>query len=124
MNAFVTSDFSVANVYNNSHSLKPMLYKISGVWGNHEGSLLLWVTVMALFGALVAVFGAVLGVSVGLLFGWAVVQAMPASFASAVAIPVQPIAVLVVVAALAGVVAALLPARRAARLDVLDAIAH
>ena len=57
MNAYVTSDFSVANVFNNSHSLKPMIYKISGVWGNHEGSLLLWVTVMALFGALVAVFG-------------------------------------------------------------------
>lgn len=57
MHAYVTSDFSVMNVIQNSHSLKPMLYKISGVWGNHEGSLLLWVTVMALFGALVAVFG-------------------------------------------------------------------
>lgn len=57
MHAFVTSDFSVVNVAANSHSLKPMLYKVSGVWGNHEGSLLLWVTVMALFGALVAVFG-------------------------------------------------------------------
>lgn len=57
MHAYVTSDFSVLNVVQNSHSLKPMLYKISGVWGNHEGSLLLWVTVMALFGALVAIFG-------------------------------------------------------------------
>lgn len=57
MHAYVTSDFSVANVAANSHSLKPMLYKVSGVWGNHEGSLLLWVTVMALFGALVAIFG-------------------------------------------------------------------
>lgn len=55
--AFVTSDFSVLNVVQNSHSLKPMLYKVSGVWGNHEGSLLLWVTVLALFGALVAFFG-------------------------------------------------------------------
>lgn len=55
--AFVTSDFSVLNVYQNSHSLKPMLYKVSGTWGNHEGSLLLWVTVLALFGALVAFFG-------------------------------------------------------------------
>ena len=55
--AFVTSDFSVANVANNSHSLKPMLYKVSGAWGNHEGSLLLWVTVLALFGAMVALFG-------------------------------------------------------------------
>jgi len=55
--AYLTSDFSVVNVINNSHSLKPILYKISGVWGNHEGSLLLWVLVLALFGALVAVFG-------------------------------------------------------------------
>ncbi|TBW40968.1 heme lyase CcmF/NrfE family subunit [Siculibacillus lacustris] len=55
--AHVVSDFSVANVFENSHSLKPMIYKISGVWGNHEGSMLLWVTILALFGALVAVFG-------------------------------------------------------------------
>ncbi|MCR9219430.1 MAG: heme lyase CcmF/NrfE family subunit [Alphaproteobacteria bacterium] len=57
MHAYVTSDFSVKNVVLNSHSLKPMLYKISGTWGNHEGSLLLWVAVLALFGALVALFG-------------------------------------------------------------------
>ncbi|MEO1719270.1 MAG: heme lyase CcmF/NrfE family subunit [Pseudomonadota bacterium] len=55
--AYVTSDFSVENVYQNSHSAKPMLYKISGVWGNHEGSLLLWVLMLAVFGAAVAVFG-------------------------------------------------------------------
>ncbi|WP_119418380.1 heme lyase CcmF/NrfE family subunit [Desertibaculum subflavum] len=55
--AFVGSDFSVVNVAQNSHSLKPMLYKVAGVWGNHEGSLLLWVTILALFGAAVAVFG-------------------------------------------------------------------
>ena len=55
--AYVTSDFSVANVWANSHSAKPMLYKISGVWGNHEGSMLLWVLMLALFGALVALFG-------------------------------------------------------------------
>lgn len=55
--AYVTSDFSVLNVAENSHSLKPMLYKVSGVWGNHEGSLLLWATVLALFGALVSLFG-------------------------------------------------------------------
>ncbi len=55
--AFVVSDFSVSNVVNNSHSLKPMLYKVSGVWGNHEGSMLLWVVMLALFGAAVAVFG-------------------------------------------------------------------
>jgi cytochrome c-type biogenesis protein CcmF len=53
----VNSDFSVANVYENSHSMKPLLYKITGVWGNHEGSMLLWVSILALFGALVAAFG-------------------------------------------------------------------
>ena len=45
--AFVTSDFSVAVVAANSHTLKPMLYKVSGVWGNHEGSMLLWVLILA-----------------------------------------------------------------------------
>ncbi|MGE4220230.1 MAG: heme lyase CcmF/NrfE family subunit [Alphaproteobacteria bacterium] len=55
--AFVVSDFSVAAVVANSHSLKPLLYKVSGVWGNHEGSMLLWVLILALFGALVALFG-------------------------------------------------------------------
>ncbi len=54
---YVTSDFSVANVVANSHSAKPLLYKISGVWGNHEGSLLLWALILALFGAAVALFG-------------------------------------------------------------------
>jgi len=53
----VNSDFSVANVYENSHSMKPLLYKITGVWGNHEGSMLLWVAILALFGGLVAAFG-------------------------------------------------------------------
>ncbi|MEM9431314.1 MAG: cytochrome c biogenesis protein CcsA, partial [Pseudomonadota bacterium] len=55
--AFVTSDFSVALVVENSHSAKPMLYKISGTWGNHEGSLLLWVFILALFGATVVWWG-------------------------------------------------------------------
>jgi len=55
--AFVTSDFSVALVVGNSHTLKPLLYKISGVWGNHEGSLLLWVLILSLFGACAAWFG-------------------------------------------------------------------
>ncbi|MDT8855408.1 heme lyase CcmF/NrfE family subunit [Paracoccaceae bacterium Fryx2] len=55
--AFVTSDFSVQLVVLNSHTLKPMLYKVSGVWGNHEGSLLLWVLILALFGACAAWFG-------------------------------------------------------------------
>jgi cytochrome c-type biogenesis protein CcmF len=53
----VTSDFSVANVYENSHSLKPLIYKITGVWGNHEGSMVLWVSILALFGGMVAAFG-------------------------------------------------------------------
>ncbi|GAG08332.1 unnamed protein product, partial [marine sediment metagenome] len=55
--AYVTSDFSLLNVVENSHSAKPLLYKISGVWGNHEGSMLLWVLILSLFGAAVAVFG-------------------------------------------------------------------
>src|SRR4051794_30885421 len=56
-NAYVASDFSVANVAANSNSMKPLLYKISGVWSNHEGSMLLWVFILALFGAAVAAFG-------------------------------------------------------------------
>ena len=54
--AHVVSDFSLRNVVENSHSTKPMIYKISGVWGNHEGSMLLWVLILALFGALLAIF--------------------------------------------------------------------
>ena len=57
MQVYVTSDFSVANVVANSHSAKPLIYKISGVWGNHEGSMLLWALILALFGAAVALFG-------------------------------------------------------------------
>ena len=52
--AYLISDFSLLNVVENSHSAKPLIYKISGVWGNHEGSMLLWVLILALFGALVA----------------------------------------------------------------------
>ncbi|APG83859.1 cytochrome c-type biogenesis protein CycK [Sinorhizobium americanum CCGM7] len=55
--AYVTSDFSVRNVWENSHSLKPLVYKISGVWGNHEGSMLLWLLILVFFSALVAGFG-------------------------------------------------------------------
>jgi len=80
MYAYVVSDFSVANVAANSHSTKPLIYRISGVWGNHEGSMLLWVLILALFGAMVAFFGSnlpdslranVLAVqgSIGLAFG-------------------------------------------------------
>jgi len=57
MHAFITSDFTVRLVALNSHSLKPMIYKISGVWGNHEGSMLLWVLILALFGACAGWFG-------------------------------------------------------------------
>ncbi len=46
---YLISDFSIENVYENSHTEKPLLYKISGVWGNHEGSLLLWINVLVLF---------------------------------------------------------------------------
>lgn len=55
--AFVKSDFTVLNVVENSHSLKPLLFKVSGSWGSHEGSLLLWVFILGNFGALVAVLG-------------------------------------------------------------------
>ncbi|EUB95234.1 cytochrome c-type biogenesis protein CcmF [Rhizobium sp. CF080] len=55
--AYVVSDFSVANVWENSHSLMPLIYKYSGVWGNHEGSMLLWLLILVFFSALVAVFG-------------------------------------------------------------------
>ena len=55
--AFINSDFSLRIVAANSHSLKPFLYKISGVWGNHEGSMLLWVLILTLFGGLVAALG-------------------------------------------------------------------
>ena len=55
--AFLVSDFSVKLVVDNSHTLKPLIYKISGVWGNHEGSMLLWVLILALFGASAAWFG-------------------------------------------------------------------
>ena len=55
--AFVQSDFSLRLVTLNSHSAKPMIYKISGTWGNHEGSMLLWVLILTLFGALCAWFG-------------------------------------------------------------------
>ena len=55
--AHLVSDFSVKNVWENSHSLVPVIFKISGVWGNHEGSMLLWLLILTLFSALVAVFG-------------------------------------------------------------------
>ncbi len=57
MYGYVVSDFSIFNVAANSHSAKPMLYKITGVWGNHEGSILLWILILSLFGAAVAIFG-------------------------------------------------------------------
>jgi cytochrome c-type biogenesis protein CcmF len=57
LRAHILSDFSVRNVVENSHSLKPMLYKVTGLWGNHEGSLLLWVLILSIYGAAVALFG-------------------------------------------------------------------
>jgi cytochrome c-type biogenesis protein CcmF len=62
--AYVVSDFSVANVAYNSHSAKPLLYKVTGVWANHEGSMLLWVLMLALFGALISLFGRAIPTSV------------------------------------------------------------
>ena len=70
----VNSDFSVANVYENSHSMKPLLYKITGVWGNHEGSMLLWVSILALFGGptwtAFAFWGFVIAAVTDFLDGW------------------------------------------------------
>ncbi len=54
---YVRSDFSVLTVFENSHSAMPLIYKFTSVWGNHEGSMLLWVLILTLFGALVAAFG-------------------------------------------------------------------
>lgn len=54
MASYVASDFSVENVAANSHSTQPLIYKLTSVWGNHEGSMLLWVLILVLFGALVA----------------------------------------------------------------------
>jgi cytochrome c-type biogenesis protein CcmF len=53
---FVRSDMSVALVFANSHSAKPFIYKLAGAWGNHEGSMLMWVTILAVAGAFVALF--------------------------------------------------------------------
>lgn len=55
--AFVTSDFSVQLVANNSHAAKPLIYKFAGVWGNHEGSMLLWILILSAYGAGAAKFG-------------------------------------------------------------------
>jgi cytochrome c-type biogenesis protein CcmF len=61
--SYVTSDFSVLNVYENSNSAMPLLYRLTSVWGNHEGSMMLWVFILTLFGALVATFGSNLPVT-------------------------------------------------------------
>ena len=55
--SYVTSDFSVLNVYQNSNSQMPLIYRLTSVWGNHEGSMMLWVSILTFFGALVALFG-------------------------------------------------------------------
>jgi cytochrome c-type biogenesis protein CcmF len=57
LQAYITCDFSVAAVARNSNSGQPLIYRMAGLWGNHEGSLLLWVTILAVYGAAVAAFG-------------------------------------------------------------------
>jgi cytochrome c-type biogenesis protein CcmF len=54
---YITSDFSVLNVYENSNSAMPLIYRLTSIWGNHEGSMMLWVFILSLFGASVAAFG-------------------------------------------------------------------
>ena len=54
---FIVSDFSLTTVFENSHTQKPLIYKIAGTWGNHEGSLLLWITLMVFFNFLFLVYG-------------------------------------------------------------------
>ena len=53
---YIYSDFSLVNVYENSHTAKPLFYKIAGTWGNHEGSLLLWINILVLFSYLFLIF--------------------------------------------------------------------
>ena len=67
MYAYVVSDFSVANVVQNSHSAKPLLYKFTGVWGNHEGSMLLWVWILAFYGMAIC---SLVGISFGIYPAW------------------------------------------------------
>jgi putative ABC transport system permease protein len=78
----------------------------------------IWLAVTA------SLFGSILGIGLGLVFGWGVVTALPDSFVSTLAFPVSRISILVVVCALSGLLAAALPARRASKLNVLDAISH
>ncbi|HEY3845626.1 MAG TPA: cytochrome c biogenesis protein CcsA, partial [Acetobacteraceae bacterium] len=56
MHAYITNDFSIINVVENSHTDKPLLYQITGVWGNHEGSMILWVFMLGLCSAALALF--------------------------------------------------------------------
>ena len=63
IHAHIVSDFSVLNVFENSSLSKPMLYKVTGAWGSHEGSMMLWVFMLALFGGLVSFFGRTLPAS-------------------------------------------------------------
>ncbi|MGB6538152.1 MAG: heme lyase CcmF/NrfE family subunit [Xanthobacteraceae bacterium] len=60
---YVASDFSVLNVYENSNSMMPLIYRLTSIWGNHEGSMMLWVSILAFFGAMVALFGSNLPVA-------------------------------------------------------------
>jgi cytochrome c-type biogenesis protein CcmF len=54
---YVASDFSVLNVYENSNSAMPLIYRLTSIWGNHEGSMMLWISILVFFGATVAIFG-------------------------------------------------------------------
>ena len=60
MSAFIRSDFSVANVAENSHTAQPMFYKVTATWGSHEGSMLMWNLILTGYGALIILFGRLL----------------------------------------------------------------
>ncbi|MGH6971778.1 MAG: cytochrome c biogenesis protein CcsA, partial [Caulobacteraceae bacterium] len=100
IHAFVVSDFSVTNVAANSHTAKPLLYKIAGAWGSHEGSILLWCLILSGYGAIMAMaaklpFGlkasavATQGALAALFIGYMVFASNPLTRVAAVAVPVE-----------------------------------
>ena len=94
------------------------LLRAVGMTSNQAGSMIRWES------AIVAVFGALLGTIVGVIFGWAAVTALPESIVNTFAVPWGSLIVYIVIAAIAGLIAGVYPAIRASRMNVLDAISH